>query len=183
MPVPGCSSHQPSPAAFRQPSRSQGTLWHQQDSPPQRGLHGDPSPGKGLSWAAPGSAVGWMLRFLLWFLWVLSPKPGKGNTAKAVDRDQARTGEPLVPEERLGVSWSGSPSVPITIPGHWLPFPCSMAFSTSSLPTQHDAGTWAALEGSRKLSWTSEPWGCSLFPNLCHVVPPARLFPLPVCSM
>lgn len=28
------------------------------------------------------------------------------------DRDQARTGEPLVPEERLGVA------VPITIPGH-----------------------------------------------------------------
>lgn len=55
-----------------------------------RSLHplcGDPSPGKGLSWAVPGSVVGWMLRFLLWFL---DPSPGKGGTAKAVGRDQAR---------------------------------------------------------------------------------------------
>lgn len=40
------------------------------------------------------------------------------------------------------------------------PSQCSMAFSTSSFPTQHGEGPWAALEGSRKLSWTSELWGC-----------------------
>lgn len=99
------------------------------------------------------------------------------KTKQALERYDPMTH--LIPEEMLAVSWSGGhqcPHPPFLAAGS--PSRRSMAFSTSSLPTQplsHE-GACAASAERRKLSRTSQPQprGRSSCPNLCPCLPSCR---------
>lgn len=78
--VPGCSSRaQQKSSRVPDPSGPPGINGSLHPGGVCRGY---PSPGKGLSWAAPGlggEVVGWMPRLLLWLLWVSSSTLSPGR--------------------------------------------------------------------------------------------------------
>lgn len=88
-----------------------------------------PQPWEGAELGCPWLSVGWMLRFLLWFLWVLSPQPwGRGRSQGS--------GQRLSKDWRaIGTSREACCELVRGLQATGSPCQCSMAFPTSSLPT------------------------------------------------